>query len=385
MKLPWRHHEVSRGQALVEFAVILPILALLLVMAIDFGRVFYGYVALNNAARIAANSAALNPTTWDGSGTTVAKDDYRAEVLRDLQSVNCSPVGGGSWTTAKIPDPVFTSITGTANAYELGDRVTVTLDCAFSFITPLAGNILGNPFLFHTKADFAVRGGIIQGVAVGTALPSPPSCVDAIVPNMVGMSVGAARTAWSGAGFTGTFTPDTSAGKDAETVTAQNTTPSSSAGDCVVKAATVVVTSNSVGPCAAPNEIVPNMINLTVAAARSTWTGTGFTGTFNPTSGSDSDIVTSQSQSPGSCVATTTAVTVGHTAPTAPPPPTCTMPQLVGAKVNNGQSLFNGAKFTGSYTQQAGNGNYTIQFQSLIGGQTYPCTSSVTVGPVAQP
>jgi beta-lactam-binding protein with PASTA domain len=385
MKLPWRRNEVSRGQALVEFAVVLPVLLLLLVMAIDFGRVMYGWVALNNAARIAANSAGLNPTTWDGTGTTADKDAYRAEVLRDLQTINCSPTSGGNWKVSDVPDPTFTSITGTANAYELGDRVSVTLSCAFSFVTPLAGNILGNPLIFNSKADFAVRGGVINGVAVGTALPSAPSCVDAIVPNMIGMSVGAARTSWTSAGFTGAFTPDSSAGKDAETVSAQSTSPTSNPGDCIVKTSTVLITSSPAAGCAAPNKTAPNMIGGTVSAARSAWSGAGFSGALTPSSGFDTDVVTSQTISPGSCQPPTTAVSVGHATPTATPAPNCQMPQLVALKVNSGQAAFQTAGFTGTYTAQAGNGNYTIQYQSLIGGQMYPCTSSVTVGPVAQP
>ena len=33
---------------MVEFALIMPLLVLLLVMAIDFGRVFFGWVALDD-------------------------------------------------------------------------------------------------------------------------------------------------------------------------------------------------------------------------------------------------------------------------------------------------------------------------------------------------
>ena len=51
---------------MVESALVLPILALLLVMAIDFGRVFFGWVALQNAARIGADFAAQTPDAWDG-------------------------------------------------------------------------------------------------------------------------------------------------------------------------------------------------------------------------------------------------------------------------------------------------------------------------------
>ena len=49
-----REKPVSRGQAMVEFALVLPLLALLLVVAIDFGRVFFGWVSLTNAARVGA-------------------------------------------------------------------------------------------------------------------------------------------------------------------------------------------------------------------------------------------------------------------------------------------------------------------------------------------
>jgi Flp pilus assembly protein TadG len=41
----------SRGQALVELALILPIILLLLAAALDLGRLFYSRVTVANAAR----------------------------------------------------------------------------------------------------------------------------------------------------------------------------------------------------------------------------------------------------------------------------------------------------------------------------------------------
>ena len=64
--LPMAAH--VRGQALVEFALVLPLLALLLVMALDFGRVFFGWVALQNAARIGANYAGHTPNLLSHRG-----------------------------------------------------------------------------------------------------------------------------------------------------------------------------------------------------------------------------------------------------------------------------------------------------------------------------
>ena len=220
MKLSLRRpREVSRGQALVEFALILPILALLLLFAIDFGRVFYGWVALNNATRIAANEAALNPDAWVAPVDAADQARYRQQVLNDLQAINCAPLGGGTWDLADIPDPVFVDHGGTIDPHELGDHAAVDLECGFTFLTPLVGNIMGNPMTIGGRSEFAIRGGIIAGVPVQTyvpgtptATPTPtpvatpvPTAVPCVAPQMVGMTVSAAKTAWgiSGAGFTG--------------------------------------------------------------------------------------------------------------------------------------------------------------------------------------
>ena len=50
--------------AMVEFALIVPLFMLLLLAAVDFGRLFFSYVQINNAAREAAAYAARRrPTT----------------------------------------------------------------------------------------------------------------------------------------------------------------------------------------------------------------------------------------------------------------------------------------------------------------------------------
>ena len=60
---------------MVEFAIVLPILALLLVMAVDFGRVFFGWVSITNAARIGADYAAQHPDAW-ATGNTAQMAKY---------------------------------------------------------------------------------------------------------------------------------------------------------------------------------------------------------------------------------------------------------------------------------------------------------------------
>jgi hypothetical protein len=225
----------SRGQALVEFALILPILALLMLLAVDFGRVFYGWVALNNATRIAANEAALNPQAWVPPVNATDEGLYRQKVVNDMQAINCAPLGGGSWTVAKVPDPTFLNKTGTLDAHEIGDYVLVEMKCNFTFLTPLVGMIMGNPMAIGARSEFAIRGGMINGIPVHTAVPVPtatptpiptpiptaaptvtptptptpsptPTPAPCVAPQLSGLKANAGITPYHNAGFTGSYT-----------------------------------------------------------------------------------------------------------------------------------------------------------------------------------
>ena len=52
----------DRGQALVELALIAPILIILMLGVIDYGRVYFAYVSVTNGARVGADYAAIGPT-----------------------------------------------------------------------------------------------------------------------------------------------------------------------------------------------------------------------------------------------------------------------------------------------------------------------------------
>ena len=54
---------LEKGQAMVEFALCLPILLALLCGIIDFGWIYYNQISINNAAREGARYAAVNYTT----------------------------------------------------------------------------------------------------------------------------------------------------------------------------------------------------------------------------------------------------------------------------------------------------------------------------------
>ena len=56
----------QRGQGVVEFALVLPLLALLFAGIIDVTNGYQAYVALTNAARDGAAYGAYNPGATDG-------------------------------------------------------------------------------------------------------------------------------------------------------------------------------------------------------------------------------------------------------------------------------------------------------------------------------
>ena len=81
--------EKSRGQSLVEFALTLPVILLLTLIALDFGRVYLGYINLQNMARIASNFAANNPDAWGATPDTDEQAKYRNQILADATATNC--------------------------------------------------------------------------------------------------------------------------------------------------------------------------------------------------------------------------------------------------------------------------------------------------------
>src|SRR6476469_3326535 len=59
----WSRHRTKRGQARVEFALVLPIFLLVLVALFDLGRAVFAYNTLTNAAREGVRLAIVNQDT----------------------------------------------------------------------------------------------------------------------------------------------------------------------------------------------------------------------------------------------------------------------------------------------------------------------------------
>lgn len=201
-----RNADDRRGQGLVEFALVLPLLALLLVMALDAGRVFFGWVALQNAGRIAADYAATHADAWStpyNAGTKVDdRERYEELILADAAAINCS--------LGAMPTPTFTdSATGAADSTpDDGDHAHVDMTCAFELLTPLANDVFGGPIDLAADATFAVRSVRVIQLPEEDVTPPPPGCESgqARVPLLIGLTMESAYGEWR-LDFTGTFTP----------------------------------------------------------------------------------------------------------------------------------------------------------------------------------
>lgn len=107
-RLSPRRPRPDRGQSLVEFALIVPVLFLLAVAIGDFGRVFDTAVAVESAAREAADYGAfLGSARWDeDDATTMAIND---EEMRRRACQAMSQVAGFDDTSGDCTtNPVMT-------------------------------------------------------------------------------------------------------------------------------------------------------------------------------------------------------------------------------------------------------------------------------------
>ena len=94
------HLRNERGQAMVEFALVLPILMALLLGIIQFGIVFNNYITLTDATRAGARKAAVSRFVGDSGASAKAAVENSAQGLDQKKlaptiSVTASP----DWNT----------------------------------------------------------------------------------------------------------------------------------------------------------------------------------------------------------------------------------------------------------------------------------------------
>lgn len=122
----------SRGQALVEFAVILPVFMLMLLGMIDFGAGLFTYMSVINGARVGAHTAILAPA----STSQIANAAQSAGVGTSTVTTTCWSVSGNGGTQVPTTAPGGAGWGSCATA-KTGDTVAVTEKYTYSMLFPL--------------------------------------------------------------------------------------------------------------------------------------------------------------------------------------------------------------------------------------------------------
>jgi PKD repeat protein len=405
-------HNRTRGQSLVEFALVLPIIMLLTLTALDFGRVYLGYINLQNMARIAANFAANNPDAWTTSAdpAVIAAHQatqlkYQNQILGDAAATNCNlPIVAGK---QRAPDPTFTDANANGTP-EIGDTANVGISCTFGVITPVIANVVGGSIKVSAASTFPVKSGMTASgptIPVGSApnaaftgnAINAPSPLSGTAPFTVVFrdTSGGTPTAWlwtfNDGSIPGTSTAQdplghvfATAGTYVVTMTATNTwgSTTTSQGITVTNPTVVDFTMNQ----SSGNAPLP--VNFTDASSPG---GTNYAWTFGAGEGGASGAAlktTSHTYSTNGTFTVTLTVTypvVGNvqvTKTVSVSSSLCTVPNFKNTKRNSAAGTWAAAGFGGTVTDGPGaspNGNYTITSQTITGASLVPCNSSIQV------
>lgn len=112
-----RRERSHRGAAMLEFAIILPILLLLVMGIIQFGRAYNIVVSLQGAAREGARALALCNTSTPCAGVDAAVTSATATSISSITQTPCTAAGGQARVQAtrafEIGIPFIPSVTVT--------------------------------------------------------------------------------------------------------------------------------------------------------------------------------------------------------------------------------------------------------------------------------
>jgi Flp pilus assembly protein TadG len=142
---PWQWRQRGRGQSLVEFALILPVIVLIVIGLFDLGRGVFAFNTLAQAARQASRTAIVDQNTDRVKAVAIAS----APTL-GLTSGNvsvCFKTDDSNQTDCSSPTtdncPQATRV--------LGCRAIVTTTLTYTPMTPVLGSLIGSIPLSSTS------------------------------------------------------------------------------------------------------------------------------------------------------------------------------------------------------------------------------------------
>jgi len=161
-----RSRRARRGQALLEFALVLPIFLVFLAAVLDLGRVFYANISLTNAAREGAFQASQTPDLYD--------DGQPCNTATNLVVCRIQLEAKGSSVTID-PADIDMSCSKPGCPAQAGSMVTIEVGGTFQLVTPLLSAIFGGQTVdLHSSATAQVE----YLPNTGTVTPPPAPVAD---------------------------------------------------------------------------------------------------------------------------------------------------------------------------------------------------------------
>lgn len=132
----------NNGQSAVEFALIVPILLLLVFGIVEFGYAFYNKSVMEHAARSTLRTASI------GKDISVVTQTAESSVEPLLGSVTSSTSEGAGCTTITLSPSSGNSMTvnitpSYSSSLKTGDSMSISIFYTLKYITPV-GKLLGD-------------------------------------------------------------------------------------------------------------------------------------------------------------------------------------------------------------------------------------------------
>ena len=150
-----KRHKRESGQSMVEMALISTVLILLLAGVLDFGRMYFTYLALQNAAGEGATYGSIFPTHQYPPGHPDCTIPEYCEPDPDniiYRVLNESPSGLVDWSTTDI------TVVPELDPPIAGTSITVTVEFEYDVITPVIEVIAGDTLTLRATAVNTIVG-----------------------------------------------------------------------------------------------------------------------------------------------------------------------------------------------------------------------------------
>ncbi|HET9519900.1 MAG TPA: TadE/TadG family type IV pilus assembly protein [Candidatus Limnocylindrales bacterium] len=140
----------SAGQSVAEFAIILPVILLLLIGIADLGRLYTSVVAVESAAREAADFGAFDADYWDSANLTTV-------TLPEMEERACTAAMGSHLQDYESPVTDGTTCTNPAMTCML-ERNGASTECAssggFTNGVDCSDPTIDPPCTVHVRMDY---------------------------------------------------------------------------------------------------------------------------------------------------------------------------------------------------------------------------------------